>query len=409
MKKYYFTAIIIFICAKLIFASDINSKAGTTGADFLKVPADSFSQAMGGMSFGYGRYASCLFENPACMSSLPNSSLSIGTSKWLLDSQYNSVALVIPLRTEQKKRAGKQTQVKEKKTSREYEKPAAKKNIRRKSIASSRSGNRRDMSGRSAKKSITGRDHSRKSITRKGSAYGSGTLQDAIGFGVIYFDAGEVKETVMDTFDNITETGNALAAKDLCGIISYSKALGSCSIGINAKYIKRELASEKAAAFAADIGAYKPFLLAPVENTIFLGVVIENLGGKLDFLSETPHKDDLPTQYGIGAVWKIQKVLFALNLSKPIDNDFKSTLGFEYDIMDEFNFRCGYKISGIDRDAIGGSLTGFSAGLNFPLKVINGSISYSYVPFNELKTTHHFTLNICFGQVYRDDQYWFYE
>lgn len=363
MKKFLERSLLLSILVVFTISGNalgINSKAGTTGADFLKVDPDTMSQAVGGMSYGYGEYASRIFLNPALSAYAENISVSLGASSWLAGSKFNMVSVIVPF-------GNKSPDIK----------PAGRRWIKKRG---------------------------RRSISRRSESIKEGESGSAFGIGIIYFDAGDLKETTLDQFSQVVETGNSLSAKDLCGVLSFSRGFNFISAGVNLKYIQRKLASESASTFAIDIGFSKNVYSFPY-GKVYCGLVAENLGGKLDFISATSHKDELPVNYGFGAACRYKEFVVLANIAKPVDNDIAMNIGLNYYALEQINVRAGYKVLGQDKDAIGGTLTGFSLGAGFPLKLISGEISYSYVPYNDLDNTHHLSFNVNFGSA--DSNSWF--
>ncbi len=71
------------------------SRVGAAGWQFLKLPTDARSSALGGVksSLGYGN-ANSAFNNPASVSDIPGADIQLSTMNWVADIQYNSLSLV---------------------------------------------------------------------------------------------------------------------------------------------------------------------------------------------------------------------------------------------------------------------------------------------------------------------------
>lgn len=118
------------------------------------------------------------------------------------------------------------------------------------------------------------------------------------------------------------------------------------------------------------------------------GLVIQNIGTKIKFMSEG---DPLPLNIKLGGVYKLLKddtLTLALDVNKPIDNEINLHIGGEYWATDMIVLRLGYKTTTVGNL---GALSGLSMGLGF--KWLRYGIDYAWVPYGDLGNTHRFSLS----------------
>lgn len=100
MKRGFFIIILVFqmlLAANLLGQSvrDI-TKVGTTAAPFLEIEVGSRAIAMGGAYVAAARDASALYWNPSGIARMSQGEAFLSHTKWLADTQYDFVGLVLP-------------------------------------------------------------------------------------------------------------------------------------------------------------------------------------------------------------------------------------------------------------------------------------------------------------------------
>jgi len=217
----------------------------------------------------------------------------------------------------------------------------------------------------------------------------------SLGFSLTYAGIKDIKET-----NSLypTGTGNIFSAQDLAISLSYAKKITShLSFGNNLKLIRGNIEKESALGFALDTG----FLAKDILNdNLSLGFAVLNLGSKMTYLNQ---KDKLPLTIKLGTSFKLlnDKLLLAIDISKPIDNDLNIKSGFEYCLFNNFSLRGGYSTASQD---IGSQFT-----FGFGLKCSLINLDLSYVPYGDLGNMIRISISYSqnplfkFGQVREDE------
>ncbi|MFH1564210.1 MAG: PorV/PorQ family protein [Nitrospirota bacterium] len=206
--------------------------------------------------------------------------------------------------------------------------------------------------------------------------------EGVIGGSLAYLHMGDIQGSKFSQ-KGVYEKGDDWTAYDSCLTLSYAQPWSDgLSIGANLKIIYEKIEQEDAATVAFDLGT---FYKTPIDNLSF-GLCLQNLGSGLKFIQE---KSDLPMNVKGGASAKLldERLLIALDINKPIDNNINLRLGLEYWLIDAFALRAGYRT---DVD-IG---SGFSGGVG--LKIMNYQLDYGFVPYGELGDTHRISLRMDF-------------
>ncbi|HCJ67762.1 MAG TPA: hypothetical protein DHV62_10740 [Elusimicrobia bacterium] len=160
--------------------------------------------------------------------------------------------------------------------------------------------------------------------------------------------------------------------------------------GMNLKYIHSRLAEDyPATSFTTD------WAFLYIKNKIWFAVSIQNLFGKLKYKNIA---DPLPTTVRIGATYPLQfkndRFLFALDLVKPNDDEWKQIIGIEYYPVEIPSIRL--------RTGIGRQSKMNIFGLGFGLKMKKFDLDYAYTGTGEkdnpIRTTlHRISLTMKFG------------
>lgn len=163
---------------------------------------------------------------------------------------------------------------------------------------------------------------------------------------------------------NNVVTGDFEAGDFALGI-TYAQAVNDkISAGANLKFIQQKLEEEISSCVAVDVGIlYK-------KDNISLGACVSNLGTKIKFIKE---KEKLPLNLRLGLGYKLldNRVILALDINQPIDNDINFGVGTEYQVTNNLFIRAGYN----SRNDLGNSV---SAGCGF--KIRNFQVDYGFLP-----------------------------
>ncbi len=171
---------------------------------------------------------------------------------------------------------------------------------------------------------------------------------------------------------------------DLALILSYARGFGnSLAFGVNAKFLREQIADETGTGVAFDLGGLYSFPEIPLS----LGFNAQHVGPRVKYIEEA---FGLPFTFRLGAAYRLWDDAFILttDIIRPSDNDIAIGIGAGYTIGNVLQLRTGYKykIGGNDLGAISG-LTG-----GFGLTLLRFQIDYALVPFGVLGLTHRVSL-----------------
>lgn len=174
----------------------------------------------------------------------------------------------------------------------------------------------------------------------------------------------------------------------LIGLNGSMQAMPGLSIGLNVKYMHESADGYGSDAFAADIGG---IYLMPDSLTSF-GLSIYNLGAVVS--GYTDHKDKLPMGVRAGVAHSLRELplVVALDGVLPNDNDPYVNVGAEFYKFEPLYIRVGYSLYGENYKTGSGSdgWGGFAAG--FGLDVKDYHISYAFMPYLDLGSSHRVTI-----------------
>lgn len=193
--------------------------------------------------------------------------------------------------------------------------------------------------------------------------------------------------SIAETDETGFETGS-FSPGETVGTVSYGLASGNVGFGASLKYISGKI-KQSAATAAADLGLMYGI---SEDDSLSLGFVLQNLGGKMKYASEG---DSLPLTFKVGAAYILTgSCLLAADAEMPSDNSLNFALGTEYDVeMREglvVSLRAGYNTRARDL----GGLAGVSAGAG--ARNQSGSVDYAFSPFGDLGSVHKISLSINF-------------
>ncbi|MCP4144929.1 MAG: PorV/PorQ family protein [bacterium] len=161
------------------------------------------------------------------------------------------------------------------------------------------------------------------------------------------------------------------------------------SAGLTANFIHMGLAEQAVNTGSMDFGILYRIGIKDMR----LGMVIQNLGGKITF-DERAAK--MPTNFKVGGSFKAfgtdhQSLLIAAEFQHPADNAERSNFGLEYNMRDTFYGRMGYNL-GYDTD-------GFTWGFGTVLKTGKYSriiTDYSMVDMGALHYVHRLSMSFIY-------------
>jgi hypothetical protein len=188
---------------------------------------------------------------------------------------------------------------------------------------------------------------------------------------------------------------------DLALILAYSKQFTSTfRMGMSIKYIREDIDTQAADAVAFDFGA----VYETGFRDVTLGARLTNVGGDLTFYAVGA---PLPLNFAIGLSGSLAKeenmsLKAYLDFTKPQDSPQLFFSGLEWEVLDLFALRGGYKFgySGALDDETNNNQTdeglSMGGGLNLPFGNSKVWLDYSYTSFNIFNDTHRFSFKFEF-------------
>ena len=212
-------------------------------------------------------------------------------------------------------------------------------------------------------------------------AYASPIVKNGVlGISVSYLHMG----AIMGYDDGDTPT-ESFKVYDIAYGMSYGHRFSDyLSIGVGAKNIRQSISDVKAGGWAFDMG-----LMVDI-GQFDLSVGVANLGSGIKYEVET---FDLPTEYraGLGFSPITKPFTLVAEYGYCIDGSERLALGVEYDIINDFSIRSGYRPreinNGDGRFAVGCGL-----------KIWGQRIDYSFLPDSDLGSSHRFSATIAFSE-----------
>ena len=197
-------------------------------------------------------------------------------------------------------------------------------------------------------------------------------------------------------------TGQEIQASTIGVGFTYSKRLSDMfAFGTTIRYINESLAEYKNNTFTIDLG----FTYQTDWKDLSFAVMLQNFGGnstlKGDYLEVDFNRNGVPLEsYVSASVFRLgfsmvpykrdnYSVAFDFELQHPSDNAENFRLGAEFEYLDLFFFRAGYKLN-----VLGHTWPVFGAGVKTHLGVHALKIDYAAVPTNHLGFQH--TLGLSF-------------
>ncbi len=200
-----------------------------------------------------------------------------------------------------------------------------------------------------------------------------------IGFSTSYLSFGELQGRDRDG----NET-TLFRPYDLALILSYARTLRqNLAFGINAKFLREQIADESGTGIAFDAGALYTLSQIPLS----LGFNAQHLGPRVTFIEEA---FGLPVTFRLGGAYTLwnETLTLTADIIRPSDNDLATGIGVAYAPSNNLQLRTGYNYK------IGGNDLGPASGLagGFGLTLRQFQIDYALVPFGVLGLTHRFSL-----------------
>ncbi len=196
------------------------------------------------------------------------------------------------------------------------------------------------------------------------------------GLSVGYYNGGDTE------FSDGTTNRTVAVQKDLAASLGYARSLGNLSLGVAGKYLSSELAeTAQASAYALDIG-----LQMPVGSRLHFGAAVQNIGSKIQYISDT---EEMPLTARVGFSMDVMKATSLLldGIYSKTTAELNPALGIESRIG-PMALRAGYKT--------GSDLENLSVGAGFLISRF--SFDYSFGLVQDLDSQHRISLSMRFGE-----------
>lgn len=340
MKTITIPKLLVFFLIMFIFIANVfsQSKVGTTIGQFLKIEPSSRAAGMGNASASLSGEAMAAYFNPASLGRLAHSDVQFTHSEWLAGIDFNYAIVALHLRK-----------------------------------------------------------------------LGTFSLQ------ATSLNSGEID---VRTVEQPLGTGERYSVTNFSLGAGYGKMLTDrVSVGVQLNYIRETIWHSSASNVGFNLGVQYQLSL----NGITMGASVSNFGPHARFggrdlyidhdFDPTKYGDNdklpselrtseyaLPTIFRFGISYPLKfhesnQLLVAVDALHPSDNNESLNLGVEWQIMNLFTIRSGYRELFL-ADTEGGLSLG--AGMQFGLSGYNFRFDYSWNDYNRLKETHRFTLGFGF-------------
>lgn len=240
-------------------------------------------------------------------------------------------------------------------------------------------------------------------------AYGM-PLGDAGAFaaGLTFWQGGGVQETLEDASGNYLGTGEKITPSGLGFIGGYAQTLGrlwpqaspflrSLSVGANLKVISESYQDDGAFGAGVELGAlWREH--SDSNDGWRAGFTAENLGATT--AQALPITFRVGGSYGLPALLAVSgRGTFTADLSLPVDNSAKLSLGAEYAyaldqavLAGRVGYKLGHEIG--DLDALAGLTAGL--GVRYASGTLSYQLDYALVPYGDLGLTHRLAITVGF-------------
>jgi type IX secretion system protein PorV len=221
-----------------------------------------------------------------------------------------------------------------------------------------------------------------------------------ISFGMLHMEDMEVT-----TEYHPTGTGEYFRYFDTFSALTYSvKITERFSAGTSVKYVKEHLAGIEMGGWMIDLGT----LYWTGYRSLRFAVSVVNFGDDLrpegtynkktkegGSTLEKYEEFSPPTTFRVGTAMDVYssekyEIVTSLQINHPVDNAENAVIGLEFGYMKYLFLRTGYRIN-YDEERFT-----FGAGFFVPIMVTNLALDYSFKDFNNLGSTHQFSLGFSF-------------
>lgn len=241
------------------------------------------------------------------------------------------------------------------------------------------------------------------------------------GIGTVSFNLTSLNSGDIDvrTVEKPLGTGERYSVSNFALGVGYGLALTDrVSVGLHVNYIQESIWHSSIVTFGLNFGV----LYQIPSNGFTLGASISNFGPRAKYsgrdlfinhdFNPAKHGDNdrlpgelrtdkygLPTMFRVGMSYPLKfsennKLLISVDAVHPNDNDESLNVGAEWEFMNYFNLRGGYRDLFL-KDSEGGLVFGAGVNVSF-FNDYNISFDYAWADYGRLEQAHRFTLGIRF-------------
>ena len=195
----------------------------------------------------------------------------------------------------------------------------------------------------------------------------------------------------IDGYANDGQPADSVSSSDLALNLAHARKISNkIGFGLNLKYISERLDTERANAFAIDLGA---LIQSPI-NGLDFAVVAENMGSKIKLIEDSSY---LPAPVKTGFLYRRNilnlKCAYSAEVVFPADGKKSFLTGLETIVKERFAFRAGWQSA---RD-LGSEITyGLGYKLNISKKV-DMNVDYAFADYGEFGNVHRFGITLKFA------------
>ncbi len=341
---------LVFALAGNLFSQQEVSRAGTSGAPFLKLGVGARACAMGETMVAVRNEVADLFWNPAGIASFERRALTVSRNEMYVNLSYNFLGIIFPI------------------------------------AQSSAIG-----------VSVLYFDSGEMEVTTVDLPEGSGEFFNwqsyciGMSYGRLLTDrlslGGSIKYIREGSYHEKAHTiAFDVGALLDTGILGFRLGLCMSNIGENMRFSSPS-APERSNGYSGieDNLSYKYQLQTqsyPLPLTFRMGLAVDLLGKSSEFIQQEKNR-----------------VTLAIDANDPNDAFLRSNFGIEYEWNSLLSLRGGYRGLAIERDPMKDYSTSsyaFGAGIKYDLKTVQFQFDYAFADYRVLGSAHHFTLGIFF-------------
>ena len=204
-----------------------------------------------------------------------------------------------------------------------------------------------------------------------------------VGGAVIGTDYGSIPRTQIDQYNEpITDLGS-FTGSDLAIRLGYAyKFSPSLRAGFSLSFYEKDLDAHDDRSFIFEAGALYMLPWWKIRS----GFAISNVGPGVKLVSQT-NRLPLTYRFGLSKPFWDDRILFQMDLEKPVDRGVSINLGGEFQYVNWFKLRAGWN-NALDRISTGIGITW--RGIDF---------DYAFIPFDAFGDMHRISFGVEFGEA----------